>query len=241
MNKKQRLDKILRHMGYGTRKEIKKMLKQEIVSVDGNIIKDSGIHVNPNKSIIMVNGEQVYYNEYIYIMMNKPKDVISASYDLRETTVVDLLSKSYESYQLFPVGRLDKDTEGLLLLTNDGKLSHNLLSPKNHVPKTYYAKIEGSVNAEDVCLFEEGVVLDDGYKTLPAQLIILKEEDHISEIEITIYEGKFHQIKRMFKSLGKQVIYLKRIAMGPLELDETLGPGMYRELTEKEIDILTDV
>jgi 16S rRNA pseudouridine516 synthase len=241
MNNKQRLDKILRHMGYGTRKEIKKMLKQEIVSVDGNIIKDSGIHVNPNKSIIMVNGEQVYYKEYIYIMMNKPKDVISASYDLRETTVVDLLSKSYESYQLFPVGRLDKDTEGLLLLTNDGKLSHNLLSPKKHVPKTYYAKIEGSVNAEDVCLFEEGVVLDDGYKTLPAQLIILKEEDHISEIEITIYEGKFHQVKRMFKSLGKQVIYLKRIAMGPLKLDETLGPGMYRELTEKEIDILTDV
>ncbi|AOT72345.1 pseudouridine synthase [Geosporobacter ferrireducens] len=237
MAKTLRLDKLLSNMGYGTRKEIKSVVKKGWVLVNQQVVKDSSQHVDPSQDKIMVNGEELVYREYIYVMMNKPQGVISASFDPRVKTVVDLLPDEYQVYEPFPIGRLDKDTEGLLLLSNDGKLSHELLSPKKHIPKTYFAMIDGNVDEKDVALFSEGVVLEDGYKTLPGQLRILKSGEQ-SEIELTIYEGKFHQVKRMFLAVGKTVTYLKRISMGNLKLDESLELGDFRELTAEELEIL---
>lgn len=232
-----RLDKILANTGFGTRKEMKKLCKLELVRVNGQTIKDPSIHVNPYQDEIFVGNDQVFYREWIYLMMNKPSGVISATEDLRDQTVVDLLEETYQRFEPFPVGRLDKDTEGLLLLTNDGKLAHQLLSPKKHVPKTYYARIEGVVAEDDIHAFRQGVTLDDGYHTLPGELVILQSGKY-SEIELTITEGKFHQVKRMFEAVGKKVRYLKRISMGPLKLDTSLAIGEYRELTEEEINLL---
>lgn len=239
MSKKKtyRLDKILANAGFGTRKEMKKLCKLELVRVNGETIKDPSIHVNPYHDEIFVGKDQVSYREWIYLMMNKPPGVISATEDLRDKTVVDLLAENYQRFEPFPVGRLDKDTEGLLILTNDGKLAHQLLSPKKHVPKTYYARIEGVVTEEDIDAFRHGVTLDDGYQTLPGNLVILQSGAY-SEIELTITEGKFHQVKRMFEAVGKKVRYLKRISMGSLKLDTTLALGKYRELTAEEVDLL---
>ncbi|MFZ5985845.1 MAG: pseudouridine synthase [Bacillota bacterium] len=239
MRETQRVDKILSNFGYGTRKEIKQLVKCGAVKVDGIIVKDSGIHVDPNESSIEVSGEILKYREYIYVMMNKPQGVISATYDNKLRTVVDILPNEYKCFDLFPAGRLDIDTEGLLLMTNDGQLAHELLSPKKHVPKRYYAIIDGNVTESDVEAFKEGVVLDDGYKTLSSNLLILKSGD-ISEIEIVIFEGKFHQVKRMFEAVGKKVKYLKRVEMGKLKLDETLETGQCRELTDEEISLLKE-
>jgi 16S rRNA pseudouridine516 synthase len=233
-----RLDKVLGHMGYGTRKEIKKMVKNGWVTINGDAVNDSGVKVNPYEDRIVVDEEVVEYREFVYLLMNKPPGVISATEDDRLPTVVDLLDEKYKVFELFPVGRLDRDTEGLLLLTNDGKLAHELLSPKKHVPKTYYAHVEGKVTDKDKAAFVEGVVLDDGYKTMPAELHIIESEE-ISKIELTIHEGKFHQVKRMFESVGKTVVYLKRISMGPLRLDEEELPlGAVRELMEEELNLL---
>lgn len=240
-----RLDKILSHMGYGTRSELKRLTKAGALAVNGVKVKDSGLQVNPATDRITVNGELVVYREFVYIMMNKPQGVVSATEDNRDRTVVDLLDPSYRTFDVFPVGRLDKDTEGLLLLTNDGKLAHNLLSPRKHVPKTYFAHVEWEVGEEDRLAFEQGVTLDDGYVTMPAQLHILSKGsatlERTSEIELTIMEGKFHQVKRMFQSIGKKVVYLKRISMGPLALDESLALGATRELTEQELYALQHV
>ena len=200
----QRLDKILSNSGYGTRKEVKQLVRQCKVTVNGIIAVDSAMHVNPETSVIDVGGERLYYREFIYIMMNKPAGVISATFDDKLKTVIDLLPDKYKTFNPFPVGRLDMDTEGLLIITNDGELAHMLLSPKKRVPKTYYALIDGMATEKDVSDFNEGIILDDGYKTLPAQLKILKQGD-ISEVEIQIFEGKFHQIKRMFEAVGKRV------------------------------------
>ncbi len=235
--KKIRLDKILGNMGYGSRKELKKIIKYGYVKVDGKIVSKSSIQVNPHESIIEINGERVEYKEYIYIMMNKPQDVISATYDNRHETVIDLLEEKYLVFEPFPMGRLDIDTEGMLIITNDGKLSHEILSPKKHIPKTYYAHVDGRIDEKDIKAFKEGITLDDGYKAKPAQLII-KERGEVSKAELTIYEGKFHQVKRMFEARNKKVTYLKRIAMGNLKLDEGLKLGEYRELTDEELDIL---
>jgi 16S rRNA pseudouridine516 synthase len=171
-------------------------------------------------------------------MMNKPPGVISATEDTREKTVIDLLEMGDQIYEPFPVGRLDKDTEGLLLLTNDGQLAHRLLSPKKHVPKMYYAVIEGEVTEKDVEAFKAGVTLDDGYETKPGFLTIIRSGIR-SEIELTISEGKFHQVKRMFQAVGKRVVYLKRMTMGPIKLDESLELGEYRDLTEDELELLS--
>lgn len=238
----QRLDKILSHMGYGTRSEIKKLVKNGEVRVNDVLVKDSGMQVDPYADKIVVDGEQVYFREFVYLMLHKPHGVVSATEDARERTVLDLLDVSYRAFKLFPVGRLDKDTEGLLLLTNDGKLSHELLSPRKHVPKTYFAVVQGIVDAQDAAAFRQGVTLDDGYVTLPAELVVLSarpdEQGGCSNIELTIHEGKFHQVKRMFQAVGKQVTYLKRLSMGPLRLDETLALGSYRELSDQEIKLL---
>lgn len=230
-----RLDKLLANMGYGSRKEVKQLLKQKAVSVDGAYVKDAALHVDPEQQIVSVFGERVVYTEFVYFMMNKPPGVISATEDLRDETVIDLLEPLHQHFQPFPVGRLDKDTEGLLLLTNDGVLAHNLLSPKKHVPKVYFAQIEGVVTEEDAEKFANGVELDDGYVTKPGKLVILKSAQQ-SEIELTIQEGKFHQVKRMFEAVGKRVTYLKRISMGSLTLDENLALGEYRELTTEELN-----
>ncbi|AJK86749.1 MULTISPECIES: pseudouridine synthase [Lysinibacillus] len=232
-----RLDKLLANMGYGSRKEVKQLLKQKAVTVDGASVKDAAMHVDPEQQNVSVYGERVVYTEFVYFMMNKPPGVISATEDLRDETVIDLLEPFDQHFQPFPVGRLDKDTEGLLVLTNDGILAHNLLSPKKHVPKVYYAHIEGVVTEEDVEKFAEGVELDDGYMTKPGKLVILKSASQ-SEIELTIQEGKFHQVKRMFESVGKRVTYLKRISMGNLKLDDHLALGEYRELTAEELNCL---
>lgn len=237
MGTKQRIDKILSNMGYGTRKEVKELIKSGLVEIDGSVAKDPGQQVEAEAQEIKVGGKKLLYKDYIYIIMNKPQGVISATEDSREQTVVDLLPDEFKAFQPFPVGRLDKDTEGLLLLTNDGQLSHRLLSPKKHVPKTYFAKIMGRVTEEDAEAFSRGVVLEDGYKTLPSQLVVL-QRGNISEIEVTIYEGKFHQVKRMFQSVGKEVIYLKRISMGELKLDDALDTGDFRELTQEERRII---
>ncbi|WP_268893045.1 pseudouridine synthase [Paenibacillus lutrae] len=237
-----RLDKLLSHMGCGTRSELKKLVKQGAIEVNGTRVKDSGLQVDPGADRITVNGDEVRYREFVYLLLNKPQGVVSATEDNRDRTVIDLLGEEYAPFEIFPVGRLDKDTEGLLLLTNDGKLAHNLLSPRKHVPKTYFAHVEGMVGESDRQAFAAGVEFDDGYTTLPAELRILSAgtagETPMSHIELTIHEGKFHQVKRMFQAVGKRVVYLKRIAMGPLVLDPRLGLGEYRELSEAELSLL---
>lgn len=232
-----RIDKVLSNLGYGSRKDVKKLLKDGAVQVNGTIVKDAKQHVDPGKDLLTLQGEEIQYREFIYLMMNKPPGVISATEDNRDETVIDLLEAEDLVFEPFPVGRLDKDTEGLLLITNDGQLSHRLLSPKKHVPKTYFAVIDREVTEADIEAFKNGVTLEDGYKTKPGELVILKS-GITSDIELTITEGKFHQVKRMFEAVGKRVMYLKRLSMGPLKLDETLELGEYRELTDEEIEML---
>ncbi len=234
---KQRLDKVLSNFGFGSRTDIKKAVKGGLVKVDGTIVTDSGMHVDPEVSVIEMGGQKLNYREYIYIMMNKPQGVISATVDTKQKTVFDIMPEQYKCFDLFPAGRLDIDTEGLVLMTNDGQLAHEILSPRKHVEKTYYAHVAGIVDQTDIEAFKDGVVLDDGYKTLPAKLKILKSDD-ISEIELKITEGKFHQVKRMFESVGKKVIYLKRLSMGKLVLDSGLKLGECRELTNEELELL---
>lgn len=222
-------------MGFGSRKDVKALLKKKYVTVNSNAIKDGSVHVDPDIDLIKVRDEAVHYQKFIYLMLNKPPGCISATEDNREKTVIDLLEKNVQHFNPFPVGRLDKDTEGLLLLTNDGVLAHQLISPKKDIEKTYYAKIKGQVTNSDIEKFKQGVTLEDGYKAKSARLKIIYS-DEISEIEVTITEGKFHQVKRMFEAVDKKVVYLKRISMGELHLDESLKLGSYRKLTEKELN-----
>ncbi|TWT12496.1 pseudouridine synthase [Planomicrobium sp. CPCC 101079] len=232
-----RIDKFLSNMGFGSRKEVKVLLKSKAVEVNGIVVRDPKVQIDEQGDTVKVNGEAVEYVKFIYLLMNKPAGVVSATEDNHDRTVIDLLKEEEKHFQPFPVGRLDKDTEGFLLLTNDGKLAHELLSPKKHVDKTYFAVINGEVTHEDVKAFEKGVVLEDGYVTKPGLLKVVKSGP-VSEIELTITEGKFHQVKRMFISVGKEVSYLKRLSMGPLSLDPKLKPGHYRHLTEAEVDLL---
>jgi 16S rRNA pseudouridine516 synthase len=235
--KSQRLDKVLSHVGIGTRKEIKKLVKAGRVRVNDEPATNPGMHVFPFEDQIEVDHQPILYREHIYLMMNKPQGVLSATEDAFQEVVTDLLEPEHRVFSPFPVGRLDKDTEGLLLMTSDGKLAHQLLSPKNHIPKVYVAAIEGEVTENDIHAFQTGITLEDGYTTMPGDLHILHAGPQ-STVEITIYEGKFHQIKRMFRALGKKVLNLKRIRMGSLELDPDLAPGEYRELTTGELNKL---
>ncbi|GGD55236.1 pseudouridine synthase [Paenibacillus nasutitermitis] len=240
MAKRMRLDKLLANMGCGSRSEVKVAIKQGRVSVDGVCVKDHGMTLDPESAVVQFDDERVMYQEVIYVMMNKPQGVISATEDKLDQTVIDLLEPVDRVLQPFPVGRLDKDTEGLLLLTNDGRLAHELLSPRKHVPKTYEAVVLGDVAQEDVESFAEGVTLDDGYVTMPAKLVVNGQETLESgavqsRITLTIHEGKFHQVKRMFESASKKVTFLKRVAMGPLKLDPALAPGEYRLLAQTEL------
>jgi|SRR5690625_3025844 len=230
-----RLDKVLANMGVGTRKEVKEIIKKNRVTVNDQIVKNGKQHVDPYQDHITVNNFVINYRKYIYVMLHKPKGYLSATEDFKDKTVIDLLGPKLQHFEPFPVGRLDKDTEGLLLLTNHGQLAHQLLSPKKEIKKTYFAEIKGRVTEQDIEAFKKGVILDDGYKTKPAELMILKR-GAFSEVEVTITEGKFHQVKRMFEAVGKKVVYLKREKMGEIHLDPILALGEYRELTEEEVN-----
>ena len=231
-----RLDKYLANMGIGTRTEVKKLIRQGKVKVDDYIVKSPEQKIDTVTQKVFCEGQEVGYEEYEYYMLNKPAGYVSATTDAKDKTVLDLITDKRRR-DLFPVGRLDKDTEGLLLITNDGDLAHRLLAPKKHVDKLYYAKVEGLVTEDDVKAFAEVVNIGEGEKTRPAVLEILKS-DEISEIHLTIQEGKFHQVKRMFEAVDKKVIYLKRLSMGTLRLDENLKLGEYRTLTEEELEHL---
>lgn len=240
-----RLDKLLAHAGCGTRSEIKRAVRLGRVEVNGVPARDPGMTVDPEGDVVSLDGKTVRYREFVYFMLNKPPGVISATEDAREKTVIDLLEAEDRVRSPFPVGRLDKDTEGLLLLTNDGRLAHELLSPRKHVDKVYEAVVAGAVGEADVRAFEAGVTLDDGYRSMPASLAVTEvretEEGPLSRVSVTIREGKFHQVKRMFEAVGKRVVHLRRIAMGPLRLDPALSPGEYRELTGEEIEALAAI
>lgn len=233
-----RLDKYLADMGVGTRSEVKNYIRKGRISVNGQVEKSSDRKINISLDQVTFDQNGIGYVSYEYFMLNKPGGVVSATTDNTSKTVIDLIDGALRK-DLFPVGRLDKDTEGLLVITNDGGLSHRLLSPKKHVSKVYYAKVKGRVTKEDIALFKKGLVISEDFVALPADLVILHSGE-ISEIELTIYEGKFHQVKRMFEAVDKEVIYLKRLSMGKLTLDEKLPVGEYRRLTEDEIKILSE-
>lgn len=231
-----RLDKFLKETGICSRNDAKKILKKGLVSVNGIVIKDDGYKVDVENDIVKYNDEIIKYDEFIYLMINKPAGVLSATEDYKDKTILDLVSE-YKHRNLFPFGRLDKDSVGLIILSDDGKLGHELLSPRHHVDKKYYLKINGILNKEDIKAFKEGITLEDGYKCKSALLEIIKS-DNISECYVTISEGKFHQLKRMFISRGKEVVYLKRISFGNITLDNSLKEGEYRALTSEEINKL---
>ena len=253
-----RLDKFLADMNQGTRKELKQLIRKGLVTVDGVTVKDPGTAVTKTSDIVLAE-IPVVYNEYEYYMMNKPRGVITATEDARQETVLDLMAGEHRK-DISPVGRLDKDTVGLLLITNDGQLNHQLLSPKHHVDKEYLARVSGKVTENDVKAFARGLFIEEGFRALPAQLKIQAYReipaeadfrdlamsnapgqdlpDGVTEITVVIQEGKYHQIKKMFHAIGKEVIYLQRIRMGSLELDPNLQEGQYRKLTDEEIRLL---
>ena len=233
-----RLDKCLADCGLGTRSEVKSLLKAKRITVNGKVATNGKVQVNPETDDIMFDGEKIQYEEFVYIIMNKPKGVVSATEDNLHKTVLDLIDPLYFKKGVFPVGRLDIDTHGLLLLTNDGELAHRLLSPKKHVTKIYQVRVEGVMTAEDVTAFEKGIVLSDGTECMPARLDILSTTQDESVVQIHLKEGKFHQVKRMVKACGKTVVDLQRLTMGPLKLDESLALGESRPLTEEELESL---
>lgn len=235
---KLRIDKMLSNIGIGSRKEIKQAARQGHIKINDVVEKDSSQIIDTETDEVKYKGETIKYSRYIYLMMNKPMGVVSATEDNYDKTVIDLLQDEDKLYKPFPVGRLDKNTEGLLLLTNDGQLAHNLLSPKKHVDKTYFAEVEEEVTENDVKVFAEGILLtNENYKTLPARLEMI-ESGYPSTCYVTIQEGKFHQVKRMFNAVNNEVVYLKRISMGKVKLDEQLNPGEYRHLTNEELELL---
>ena len=229
-----RLDKVISATGKKSRREVKLLVKQGRILVDGVPASAPEMKVDPLVSEILLDGENIGYQRFTYIMLHKPAGVLSAVEDKRQKTVLDLLPEELQRRGLSPVGRLDKDTEGLLLLTNDGELTHQLLSPRRHVDKVYYARVDGRLGQADCAAFAAGITLGDGLACMPAGLEILSANEAL----VTLQEGKFHQVKRMLAFCGKPVVYLKRLSMGPLRLDETLQPGEFRHLTAEEEKML---
>lgn len=225
-----RIDKFLANMGVGTRSEVKNLLKKGQVVVNDVVIKSPKQQIDPSSDQVEVAGDRIIYEPFVYLMLNKPAGVISATEDDRHQTVIDLID-GYDHLDLFPVGRLDKDTEGLLLITNDGDFNHRIMSPNKHVPKRYFAELAHAVDKSAIQRFEEGITLKEGLLQ-PAHLEILA---NTNQALVTITEGKYHQVKRMFHEVGDEVVYLKREAIGQLELDPLLHLGEYRKLTEKEL------
>lgn len=235
MDKELRLDKFLADMGKGTRSALKEAVRKGRVRVNGEVIKKADIKIRIPEDTVALDGEEVSYAVMEYYMLNKPQGVVSATEDKKYPTVLDLIADKKRK-DLFPVGRLDLDTEGLLLITNDGDLAHRLLSPKKHVDKVYYARCRGKVREGAAEEFARGIRLPDGLLCLPAELTVLSYDSiqDESEIRLRIREGKFHQVKRMMEAAGCPVLFLKRLSMGPLTLDGTLKPGEYRPLTDTE-------
>lgn len=233
-----RLDKFLSECGICSRSESKIFIKKGMITVNGKKAAKGEEKIDPDNDEIMFKGQKIIYAEFEYYMLNKPAGVVSATEDKNDKTVIDLVPKPHAK-DIFPVGRLDKDTEGLLIITNDGETAHRLLSPKKHVDKTYFVRTTGGeIGTEEVEKLENGVDIGEEKLTLPAEIEILKNGE-ISESLLTIREGKFHQVKRMFKAVGREVIYLKRISMGNIKLDESLEKGECRKLSEDEIKIIT--
>ena len=226
----ERLDKIISATGKKSRREVREMVRQGRVLVDGKPAPAADMKVDPQTAVILLDGEPLGYEKFTYVMLPQPAGVLTATEDRRQETVLDLLPPELRRRALSPVGRLDKDTEGLLLLTNDGQLAHRLLSPKSHVDKVYYARVDGALEPGDIAAFAAGMTLGDGLECLPAGLEILSP----TEALVTLREGKFHQVKRMLAARGKPVLYLKRLSMGRLRLDPALAPGAWRMLTEEE-------
>lgn len=234
---KQRLDKIIASTGRYSRREVKLLVRQGRVLVDGVPPRSAEEKYDPESIAIVVNGEDLPYRRHTWLMLNKPGGVLSATEDGRGKTVLDLLPQELQRLGLFPVGRLDKDTEGLLLLTDDGAVAHDLLSPRHHVDKIYFTRVAGRLDEADCVAFEKGMTLDDGLSCLPAGLEILQAGEE-SEALVTLREGKFHQVKRMLAQRGKPVVYLKRMRMGNLPLDPALALGEFRFLTAEEVETL---
>jgi 16S rRNA pseudouridine516 synthase len=229
-----RLDKIITNDGRFTRSEARELLRAGRVTIDGAAVRDGAVKLPPGTACIFVDGERLTWHRFHYYMMNKPPGVVTSTDDPRERTVLDLLPPEMRRLGLFPAGRLDKDSVGLLLLTDDGELAHRLMSPKHKADKLYFVRVDGVLDDSDAAAFTEGLLLRDGLHTLPAELRILSP----SEAEVTLREGKYHQVKRMLASRGKPVTYLKRLRIGALKLDPNLGEGLWRELTETEIIVL---
>ena len=227
-----RLDKFLANMGVGTRTEVKQLLKKGKVTVNTSVEKSPKSYINPTEDMVCVNEKQVEFVNNVYIMLNKPKGYISATHDESNRTVIDLIPE-YQHLNIFPVGRLDKDTEGLLLITNDGQFSHDLMSPSKHVSKTYEVTSQNPVTKADIDVFKKGIILSDG-PVKPAQLTRINE----TTSQVTIYEGKYHQVKRMFHAIENEVLELKRLKIANLALDENLKSGEYKLLSDKELKLL---
>lgn len=227
----ERLDKLLAGTGKWSRREVKALVRQGLVRVDGRLAASAEDKLDPAAAIITVAGETISLCRFTYVMLHKPAGVLTATEDRKQPTVLDLLPPELRRIDLAPVGRLDKDTEGLLLLTNNGELAHRLLSPKYHVEKRYFARVDGELSAADAEAFARGMTLGDGLECLPAGLEVLPDRVCI----VTLREGKFHQVKRMLAARGAPVLYLKRLSMGPLTLDDSLAAGAYRLLRAEEI------
>jgi len=231
----QRIDKMLSSQGIGSRSDIKIMVKKRLIYVNNVPIKDSGLKVDIDMDTVTVNGERVEYKEYIYIMMNKPQGVVSATADKKQKTVIDLIPPQLQRKGLFPVGRLDIDTEGLLIITNDGELAHNVLSPKKKVYKHYLATLDNYVTGDDIQAFADGIVFNDGTKCQPAQLEVIKNGENATVL-VKICEGMFHQVKKMFLTRRKKVLFLKRLQIGGLKLDSNLNKGNCKEISKVDIN-----
>ncbi|MBQ8502657.1 MAG: rRNA pseudouridine synthase [Clostridia bacterium] len=234
----ERLDKIIASQGKYSRSEVKKLIKGGRVTVDGALPKNGDVKIDPATAEIKIDGEGLNYKKHIYIMMNKPQGVISASNDKSQKTVVDLVPKELLRDGLFPAGRLDADTTGFVLITDDGDFAHRILSPKNHIMKTYHATLADALTQEDIVRFKNGLTLGDGTECLEAHVRVLESgKKNIAEIKIC--EGKYHQVKRMFASIGNKVLELRRVRMGELDLDEGLAEGECREITAQELERIT--
>lgn len=234
-----RLDKFLAHVTGHSRSDVKRFLRQKEVRVDGEIVTSASFYVDVNQHVVTFFDDELFYQKFVYIMLNKPQGYLSATKDGQHATVMALLDEGYERFNLGIAGRLDKDTEGLLILTNDGQFLHDVITPKKKVYKKYLAQIEGELTTEQIAALEAGVVIKDGkdikFTTAPARVRVIKDQ----EVEIEICEGKFHQVRRMFASVGCKVVYLKRLAIGGLALDPYLELGEYRELSEEELNEIT--
>lgn len=234
----ERIDKIIASQGQYSRSEVKKLVKDGRVTLDGKVIKSSDVKADPNLNDIAIDGKSIGYKKHLYIMLNKPQGVVSATEDTDHTTVIDLVPKSLKRDGLFPAGRLDGDTVGFVLITDDGDFAHKILSPKNHIMKTYHATLQRPVTQDDIDAFRNGIELKDGTLCLEAQVRPIEGDEPMAEIKIC--EGKYHQVKRMFAALGNKVVFLKRVKMGALALDESLEEGQCREITPEELKLIEE-